>query len=151
MEVLVWLEMSSIGLWVSTSVWGYPIVLTLHTLGMGTLVGLSLMIALRVLGMGNGIPLERINLFWKWALIGFVVNLVSGSTLFIGNASSFWYSWPLRIKLLLICAGLLMTHRLVNSVAKDSQRIMKHKAQAIVAMVCWLGALIAGRLIAYIF
>lgn len=150
MEILDWLEMSPLGLWVATSVWGYPIVLTLHTIGMGTLVGLALMIALRVLGVGKAIDLARVQVLWRWALMGFVVNLLSGTLLFIANASSFWQSWPLRIKLLLIITALWLSYRLVKQLTVSAQVRGVDKALALTAMICWLSALVAGRLIAYI-
>jgi len=54
------LSKSSFSTWLlsSNSIWAYPTVLTLHTFGMMVLVGAALMIDLRLLGFGRGIPLQ---------------------------------------------------------------------------------------------
>lgn len=176
MGFLNWAEMSPIGEWISTSLWGYPIALTLHTIGMGTLVGLALMICLRVLGLGQGMLPSRLTVYWKLALIGFVVNFLSGTALFFGSATVLWESGPFRIKIIFIAAGLIGTHCLVKSLttskrisiealsswlvssgclskekAPPDKSTLRQKVLALVVMACWLTALVAGRLIAYIF
>jgi hypothetical protein len=40
----------------SPSVWGYPTVLMLHTVGLGWLVGLNTVVNLRLLGEGRRVP-----------------------------------------------------------------------------------------------
>jgi hypothetical protein len=59
MEFLARLEQSGFSTWVreSTSVWAYPTVLFLHTLGLGFLVGASMVIDLRLLGFSNELPI----------------------------------------------------------------------------------------------
>ena len=44
----------------SDSIWTYPTVLTLHTVGMAMLVGASVVVALRLLNVGTGVPLARL-------------------------------------------------------------------------------------------
>ncbi|RBP85814.1 hypothetical protein EBI01_01685 [Marinomonas rhizomae] len=172
MDFLNWAEMSPLGEWVSTSLWGYPIALTLHTIGMGTLVGLALMICFRVLGVGRGIQTSRLPVYWKLALIGFAINLFSGVALFFGSATVLWESWPFRIKIVFILAGLVGTHFLVRSCAVTRRVIsaknvslglvalgrisaggstVRQKVLAFAVILIWMTALVAGRLIAYIF
>jgi hypothetical protein len=43
----------------SESIWTYPTVLTLHTIGMAILVGASFVVNLRILEVAGGIPLQR--------------------------------------------------------------------------------------------
>ncbi|MBU2977770.1 hypothetical protein [Alteromonas sp. C1M14] len=146
---LYWLEESAIGDWVATSIWGYPIFLTLHTIGMGTIVGLSLMQAISVL-LPRVYPLQMpIYRFWKVALLGLILNVISGSVLFIGSASSTWFNWPFRIKLMLILTGVLLS----TSLTRDTMQTDvtgKQRIKAAAVVVVWLSALVAGRLIAYI-
>jgi hypothetical protein len=40
----------------SDSVWAYPTVLMLHTVGLGWLVGLNTVVNLRLLGVGKRVP-----------------------------------------------------------------------------------------------
>jgi hypothetical protein len=45
----------------SESIWTYPTVLTLHTIGMAILVGASFVVHWRILQVANGIPLQRLR------------------------------------------------------------------------------------------
>ena len=59
-DFLFSLEDSALGMYVSSSIWGYPIVLSLHALGMAALVGVSLMLAFRALGFAKVIPVTSL-------------------------------------------------------------------------------------------
>ena len=87
MEILWWIEDSKIGMLVSSSEWGYPIVLSLHAVGMAVLVGVSLMITLRVLGLASAVPVTPMEPYWNYGIGGFIVNLISGVALAVRE----WY------------------------------------------------------------
>ena len=59
MEFLTWLENSGFSVWVrdSNSPFGYTLFLYLHSVGMAFLVGLSTIVALRILGVVPLLPL----------------------------------------------------------------------------------------------
>ena len=59
MELLIWLETSGVATWVNESLWGYPIVLTSHAIGMAIVVGMVTVIDLRILGYAKRIPLPK--------------------------------------------------------------------------------------------
>jgi hypothetical protein len=66
MDFFVALENSAFFSWVreSSSLWAYPAVSFLHTFGLGILVGISIAVALRILGLGSGIPLAVMTQFF---------------------------------------------------------------------------------------
>lgn len=113
MNTLFALEDSVVGMTVSSSQWGYPVILSLHAIGMGIMVGLALMLCIRVLGFAPSIPIRAMIPYWRVALGGFVVNLLSGSALFCGNASELFFNWAFRVKLVLVFLALGLTWRLV--------------------------------------
>ena len=57
MEFLARLEETELSLWLRESDWGHPIVLCFHAVGMGLVVGISLMFCARVLGYSKSFPL----------------------------------------------------------------------------------------------
>ena len=59
MEILTSLEHSGVATWIreSPSIWGYPTILTLHTVGLAVLVGANWALDLRLLGVARQIPL----------------------------------------------------------------------------------------------
>jgi hypothetical protein len=157
METLFMLEDSAIGMMVSSTQWGYAIVLSLHAVGMGVMVGISLMLTLRVLGFANRIPLRALAPYWKVALFGFAINFVSGVMLFMGGASELFFNWAFRIKFVLVLIGVALTWRLVRTciaVSPDDIGLRvtnpQHRKLAALTLGVWICALISGRLIGYL-
>lgn len=152
MAFLEWLEMSWFGELVSTTLWGYPIALGLHALGMAILAGVALMYSFRVLGWAaKDVPVTTLGSYMQVARVGFIINLLSGLALFCGSAVTQWGSWPFRIKIILIFVGLWLTTHIYNKcILGDGTVTQKHKTFAALAVFAWLGALLAGRLIAYV-
>lgn len=150
MPVLHWLEDSKVGMTISSTEWGYPIVLSLHAVGMAILVGVALMLTFRVLGFASVIPVTTMASYWHIAQVGFIVNLLSGAALFCGNASELYFNWAFRIKIILVFVGLLLTWWLVKICIRRSDSISQaHVKLAALAMASWVAAIIAGRLIGY--
>ena len=50
MSFLQWLETSALAEWVAASLWGYPITLTSHGVGLAIVVGIIFMLSFRLLG-----------------------------------------------------------------------------------------------------
>jgi hypothetical protein len=119
---------------------------------MGVLVGISVMLSLRVMGFANAIPKSAIRPYWRLAIAGFVVNLLSGTALFLGSASSLASNWAFFAKLTCLLVSLILTRRLVKvsfrveeSVASDNRLL------AVGTLVAWTATIIFGRIIGYIF
>ena len=149
-EILWWIEDSKIGMLVSSSQWGYPIVLSLHAVGMAVLVGVSLMLALRVLGLGKEVPVTALGSYWSVAVWGFILNLLSGAALFMGSASTLFYNTAFHVKLIGVVIGLALTWWLVKICVRGTGEVSSsHKGFASGALIAWAVALIAGRLIGY--
>jgi hypothetical protein len=151
METLFWLEDSTIGTTVSSTLWGYPIVLSLHAIGMATMVGVALMLTIRVLGFAAAIPVTALAPYWRVAVTGFVLNLVSGTALFFGGASELFFNWAFRTKIVLVLLGLALTWRLVQiCIVRPDDISSTHRKLAGLVMTTWIAAIISGRLIGYV-
>lgn len=148
--VLLWLENSFIGKIVSGTIWGYPIILSLHAVGMAIVVGISLMLLIRVLGFGAAIPVTTMRPYWRVAVGGFVLNLVSGAALFCESATELFFNWAFWTKLGFVFLSLILTWRLVHiCIARSDEILPNHRRLAIVATATWIAAIISGRLIGY--
>jgi hypothetical protein len=150
MAFLAWLEGTQLSLWVRESVWGFPICLTLHSIGMGFLVGANFMIALRLYGFAPILPLsslrELFTLMWWSALL----CLVSGLLLLVGYPAKALTNPVFYLKLLLIAAGLYFVTRLRHSYLHGehaSSPLMRQ--QSVLLLLLWAGAITAGRFLAY--
>ncbi len=156
MQFLAWLFKSPVGLFVQESSWGYPAVLSTHAVGMGIVVGSVLMYDFRVLGFANKISLAWFDRLYLLAWFGFALNAVSGALLFTGDPVKFAFSTPFQIKILLIFAGAWSIWLLGRSIHRDiaGERTgvasTKSKWIAALSIFFWIGAIVAGRLIAYL-
>jgi hypothetical protein len=153
---LQWLEASPLAAWVNQTAIGYPTVLSLHVIGMAILVGTLLMLDLRLLNIVTGIPLPALITMIRFASIGFIINAISGVGLFVAQATTIVSSVPFLTKMTLIGMGAIITaviyRRLkLNAGAWDDAAAPDAlKKPAMLSIVFWVGAIIAGRLIAYL-
>src|SRR5882672_12806275 len=85
---LGWIETSAIASWVRgesiDTIFVFPAIVTLHTLGMGFLAGTSAAIDLRILDVAKRIPLAPMQKFFPVMWLALVVNVTTGVLLLIG-------------------------------------------------------------------
>jgi hypothetical protein len=154
-DLLVALQQSAFSTWVQET--AYPVVITAHSVGLATLVGLLVIIDLRVIGFGRGMPLPALRKLMTVVWAGFFLNFVSGIMLFSIDAKKDFYSTLFRIKILSIVLGLLFGWLITRSVlardseysAVDARAPGSARAFAAVSLLCWTIAIISGRLLAY--
>src|ERR687887_93881 len=89
MDILRTLEQSSFSQWVtgSSSIFAFPTILLLHTIGMGVVVGINAGIDLRILGLAPALPLAPMERFFPLFWVGFWVNATTGTILLIADAT----------------------------------------------------------------
>ena len=156
MGMLVWLESLRLSVWVheSPSVWAQPTVLTLHTMGMGVLVGASWMLDLRLLGISRNMPLSAFRWVFRAVAVGLIVNVVTGVLLFAQRATTLGTAIPFLIKMCLVVASAATLVPLRSLVFRSGaeQREVSGSARllAIASILAWSGAITAGRLLAYL-
>ena len=154
MDFLTTLEELSFSTWVREYIWAYPTILWLHVMGMAVVAGISGVISLRLLGISPRIavqPLERLYPLMWW---GFGVNAVTGTAMLLADASKKLVDPTFYIKMIFIFAGVVILQRTRNKVFRnlgpDGAVPESARALAWAGLICWLGAVTAGRLLAYI-
>ena len=149
---------SRIGTAIRESDNAFPIIESVHVLGITLLAGTIAVLDLRMLGVIlRELPVRRVaraTLPLTWA--GFAVMLSSGFLLFWSEAAKNYSNPAFRVKLvLLILAGLnpLIFHTGVYRRARDWElsAIAPWQARmaAIASLTLWSGIIVAGRAIAY--
>jgi hypothetical protein len=127
--------------------YGYPLILFLHTLGLSTLVGLSSAIDLRLLGFAPGIPLASFERLFRLMWPGLGLTAATGILLFVADATKHASNPAFFVKLLFVLLA-------VTALALTWTRVFRgpHGGRILAAfsLVCWFGALSAGRLMAYV-
>lgn len=156
LEFLEYLKASGVSQWLSTSMAGAPTLMALHSVGMAAVVGLSLMITLRMHQFLPGLSLRHIPRLLQLAAWGFALNLLTGVGVFITRGPEYIASPIFLTKLALVVVGVALTaglwHR--HAVADRASGVPVVDAVArtmsLLATSVWFGAVIAGRLIAYL-
>jgi hypothetical protein len=156
MDLLVSLENSGFASWLreSPSIWAYPAVLTLHTLGLGVLVGGNAVLDLRLLGFARAIPLKPLEKLFPAMWIGFWVNALSGVALFVADATTKGTTWVFMTKLGIIVAGVLLLVALRRTVyGRGTSVALETRTSRLLAassLVIWFLAIVTGRYMAYV-
>ena len=157
MEFLAWLENLPFSMWVlqSGSIWAYPTILTVHTIGMGMVAGLIGVIDLRLLGIAPMVPIRPLERLYPLIWGAFGVNALTGSILLIADATTKLTNPDFYVKMVFIFFGVwvlvLMRKKVFGDPQLDSAPVTgRAKGLAWLSLVAWMGAITAGRLLAYL-
>lgn len=138
------------------SAWGWPVVESLHFMGLCLLMGTVGVFDLRMLGLGRGISCRELHRLVPFGVAGFVVNVITG-TMFLSSApDQYLYNPAVQSKFLLMlvaAANMLLfyltTATAVKSTHPDAVLGRRARTIAAVSLLCWCGVIICGRLITY--
>jgi len=157
MEFLGWLEGMSYSAWVreSPSLWAFPMLLFAHTLGMSLVAGGSAVIDMALLGLWPKSPLKPLERLFPVIWWGFWLNLFTGVSIFLKDATIYGRNPDLYIKLVFVAAGVYLVVRMRKQVFGDPSLDKgpvpaQAKVMAWASLGCWFCAIVAGRLIAYV-
>ena len=158
MGFLEWINDTALSQYMRESLWGYPIALTLHAIGMATLVGVVSFLDLRVLGLFREVPFPGLNKWFPVVLVGFLVNLVSGTMLYLSDPVTLLKNIAFVVKIILVFVGLVLllvmraTPAFKNIANMDSAAVggVPAKTVAIISLIVWVSAVTAGRLTGYV-
>src|SRR5215471_5912598 len=115
LELMQWLQDTSVGTSIRESIWTFPIIEGLHVLGLSISVGIVYYFDLRLLGFnmrGRSVSEVR-NQILPWAIAGFVIMMITGGLLFWAQAAKAYVSIFGRIKffaLILAAINILVYH-----------------------------------------
>ena len=157
-DFAAWLQGSAVGVWTreSPSIWAYPTVLTLHTVGLGMLVGANAVIDFRLLGFAPRLPIPSLAPLYRFMWAGFAINAVTGVMLFASDATAKARQPVFYIKLTLIALALVVTAMIRRDVdrgpaLRDADLSPRPgRRLATLSLLLWAGAITAGRLMAYL-
>ena len=150
------IESSAASTWLreSPSLLAFPLMLSLHAIGMGLAAGINGAIALRILGAARRVPMEEWQRFLPVMWTGFWMNAASGVALLFAYPTKALTNPDFYLKLTLIALALVVVRALDRRVfdavsAHDASLTVPVRRLAVASLVCWSGAIIAGRLLAY--
>jgi hypothetical protein len=152
-EIFAALEATPLAQYLRVSRWGYAALNTTHVLAMALLVGAVMVLNLRLLGLWRSISRAAVvRAATPVAATGLALAILTGPLLFSMRASEYAPLDVFRVKLVLIALGTLAALELHRAYGWDlegasDRRVAVHAA---ISSACWIGALICGRLIAFV-
>ena len=136
----------------------YPILESLHVLGIALLVGPAMAVDLRLLGVGRSVlPVTVVSRFLlPLSHAGFGLVAATGAAMFTGIALSVTTSPAAPWKFgLIVIAGLNIVifhtsvYRTVKDWDLDARPPFRAQLAAVISAVSWMGVIVAGRFLAY--
>lgn len=154
-----WLNQVPLSVWLRESEWPFPIIETIHILGLGLSVGTIMWVDLRLLGLVTKRyrVSDIVSQLEPLAIGGFVVMFVSGLLLFISEPMKCYTTISFQLKaIMLALTGVNVWYfhaKVYPGVAEwDETAVIPLRAKAVgwASMVLWFGIIIAGRWTAYV-
>jgi hypothetical protein len=154
MTFLQWLEASTFSSWLkeSPSLLAYPAVLFLHAVGLVFTAGPSAVVSLRLLGVGRRLPVAPLDRVFPVIWIGFWTSLVSGLVMLAVDATTKLANPLFGVKMIFVAASVMLmvlVRRLVKREDAASPGQAAGRWLAAASLICWAGAIAAGRFMAY--
>ena len=154
---LSWIEQTPLSLWVreSTTIFAFPFILFLHTLGLAMLAGVSVGIDLWLLTVATRMPRASMKGLFQVMWVGLGINAVSGVLLLIAYPAKALTNVVFYVKMLFVLLAVITVEALKKeafAALRPGDALVvtqRAKAFAITTLVLWVGTIFTGRLLAY--
>jgi hypothetical protein len=139
-----------------TSAWGWPIIETIHFIGLSLLIGAIGMFDLRLLGVGKRIPIGALHRLIPWGICGYLINILTGSMFLVTAPDQYIYNSAFHFKILFMgLAGLnvlafyttMFRKVRVLGPGEDAPAFAKFIGGA--SLFLWTGVIVFGRLLTF--
>ncbi len=132
----------------------FPIVATIHLMGLGLIGGAVLVVDLRLLGFGvQGQPIAAVaHDAQRWLVRGLAVMITTGILLFMCFATKYYYLTFFWVKMASLIAVIVFTwsvHRRVAMAGDAEVRPVWRKLVALVSLLLWTTVAVGGRYIGF--
>lgn len=139
-----------------TTAWAWPIMESLHFLGLCLLIGCVGTFDLRLLGIGRRIPIAAAHRLIPFGIAGFVLNAITGLLFVMTEPDQYIFNSSFHLKLVFLgVAGLnaslfyLTSYRQAFGVSAGLDAPRRAKVIAVISLAMWIGVITAGRLITF--
>jgi hypothetical protein len=156
-EFVAWLQSTTLSQGIIHYPWIWPICEIIHFIGLTLVVGIAGFFDLRLMGFMKRVPVSAARDLMPLAMAGFLLNLTTGATFFIGRPHQYVgnVAWWAKV-FFLVLAGLnamffatTVGARTMNLGAGDDTPLSA-KIVGVVSLVSWLGVLYCGRMLPFI-
>lgn len=141
---------------VMDSAYVFPFLEMVHFVGLCLLLGALIVVDLRVAGLVRAVPIRRVGIFVRFAVLGFALNLLSGLLFVVGDPDRYLVNIAFRAKMVLILLaglntvwfGLRIKPRM--EAALEPAQFRDARVVAWLSLALWTGVIVLGRFIPYV-
>jgi hypothetical protein len=134
----------------------WPVLETLHFIGLALVLGVTGVLNLRVLGFVRLLPIGALYGFMPWAIAGLAINILTGMLFFIGMPYFYIYNADLHLKvfLVLLAGANLLLHctrafAACERLEPEDNAPVLAKCLAASSIILWLAVVLLGRYMPY--
>jgi len=154
LEFCQWLQFSAPLIAMRGSPWLFPVIATIHLMGLAVIGGAVLLVDLRLLGLGlRQQPVRELAQdAERWLFRGLVVMISTGILLFMCFATKYYYLtffWVKMAALLLVVVLTVSVRRRVAMADEAGMNPVWSKAVALVSLSLWTTVALGGRYIGF--
>ena len=147
-------ENSVVGETIRNSSWLFPVIESVHLLGLAVIGGAVLVVDLRLFGFGlTRQPVAKLAAdAQRWLIASLLVMLITGALLFSSEAIKCYYHEAFWVKMTSLLLAVVFTFTVRRKVAMaDESRIRPawSKLVAVVSVILWSGVGVGGRWIGF--
>ncbi len=155
---LSWLQATALATRIRDSLFVFPLIESIHVIGLTLVFGTIAVIDLRLLGVAStGRSFQQMaSDIMKWTWATFALTALTGSLMFITNAAVYYDNFFFRTKIaLLVLAGInmlafeLTARRTIHRWDQAPAAPPAGKVVATLSLVLWVSIIFAGRLIGF--
>ena len=134
-----------------SSIYLYPVVNLIHVLAIGGLVTAAVLMDLRVLGLGKGLPAVTVISYLRpVAITAIIVAILSGLTLFSVQPVDYFANPAFRVKMILLVLAVLNATLFTSFRAHRSPADFGTKFMAVASVCLWISVAFSGRMIGFL-
>jgi len=132
--------------------WLFPVIQSVHIIGLTMMVGTICLVDFRLLGIGmrrQSAP-DLASSFAPWTTGGLLTVLVTGPLMFSSDLVRYLHNPAFLLKMGLLAVALAAHFTLHRSVVRESARLnaTRQKLTAVLSLILWSSVVLAGRGIA---
>ena len=152
-----WIEGTRISTVMRDTTWLWPACESIHFIGLALIIGIAGFFDLRLMGFFKQVPIDDARELMPLAVIGFLLNLTTGVTFFIGHPEQYAHNpaWWWKIGFLLL-AGInafafqFVVGKRTVGLRAGADAPIAARTIGVVSLISWFAVLYFGRMLPFL-
>lgn len=151
-----WARATEWGAFARSSSWVWATTETLHFIGLSLLIGTVGIFDLRLMGIAKGIPVAALHRLIPIGILGYAINLVTGSLFLAGYPDQYLYNRAFQFKMTFMALAAINIAAFYTSAFREAKTVgageyapMRLRIIGGASFFLWFAVLTCGRLLTF--